>query len=211
MLYLHLSALSICFAVALYYRKALNGDLKPIFWLLILSVITEAIGAYYLLMGERVVNNKIFHIYQPLEYIALALFFINVVENHKFKQIIRISIPIVTLAHILNSVYFQNLNQPPSNGFLLTSFFVCIWSMLFYYSILTIETEKKIWRNSNFIMGTGILFFYAGAFFVMGLIQIVSQYDIALGKRLFNINHVLNILMYSLFTYGIICKAKYPQ
>jgi len=67
---------------------------------------------------------------------------------------------------------------------------------------------KKVWQIPEFWVCTGILFFFAGTFFQMGLHSFLFRTNRELANRLYVINHLLNILLYGLLTVGFLCKAS---
>lgn len=210
LLYLNIGALYICLMVGVYHREKLTNSQKYIIWLLICTAITESIGMYNLLFLKKV-YYPIFHIYQPIEYTLLALYFKSIIDLKPWKTIIKLTIPLMIALNLINSIWIQKINELPTYPFLITAILVSGWTIVYYYQTMIQESEIQLIKNSDFWISTGILFFYLGAFFVMGFINIISQKNTEIAIQLYNINHFLNIVMYTTFTFSFICQVRYQK
>lgn len=85
-------------------------------------------------------------------------------------------------------------------------FFSSILSLVYFKQLL--DSDVNVVKNPNFWIVTGILFFNAGFFFLSGFVSYLSQKDLELARKLFSINHLLNIIYYSLVAYGFICQRR---
>jgi hypothetical protein len=209
-LYLYLTVLLLCVLVGLYYRHALVGHYRYVLWLVVITlVLVEAVGYYYLTVFGRVAT-WIFHLYQPVEYALLALYFYGIIKQPVVKKAILVSMPIVLVANILNATIGQGLGKLSTYTFLFSAFLFCVWAIMYFRQLLSTEIDIVIWENPNFWICIGVLFFYGGVFFQMGLTNYLIQTDRPMAEFLYKlINHLLNVVMYGLFTYGFICQAKY--
>lgn len=208
-LYLYLFVLTVCVLVGLYHRNALTGYFRYLLWLVCIALLlVETVGYYYLAVLKKVAT-WIFHIYQPIEYALMALYFLGIIENKKIKKLLLVSIPLVLVCNIFNATMGQGWQKLSTYTFLLSAFLFCVWSILYLWQLLHSQFETVIWKNPNFWICTGVLFFYGGSFFQMGLANYISQTDHEMAELLYQlINHLLNVVMYGLFTYGFICQAK---
>ena len=102
---------------------------------------------------------------------------------------------------------FTDASQQLNFRLLLFSFAVLtIYAILFFKQVLNLD--ENIYPNPYFWIVTGILFFYGGYFFLSGFINYISSKDPIFARKLFSINHLLNIIYYSLVTYGFICQQR---
>lgn len=90
--------------------------------------------------------------------------------------------------------------------FLINIFTFILFSVLFFKQLLL--SNDDIIDKPDFWYVTGILFFNAGFFFLSGFINFISEKDSNLASKLYSINHILNIIYYSLITYGFICQRR---
>ncbi|GAB3908630.1 hypothetical protein GCM10028803_44620 [Larkinella knui] len=206
MLEVYLTFLLISLIVAINQRRFLTENFRWLMWSLYVTCVVEGIGYYHLKMVKN--SNFIYHFYQPIEYMLVALFFLNTINSVSVKKWIGRSIPGFLLVCVLNTLFFQKLNSPNSTSFMVESALLILWSGIYFFELFKGNTEEKIWAIPEFWISTGVLFFYAGTFFLMGLLNYLYKVDMGLAKKLYVINHILNILLYSLYTVGFICKAR---
>ena len=206
MLEVYLSCLLISLIIAVSQQKFLTMNFRWLMWSLVVTCIVEGIGYYHLRMIKN--SNFIYHFYQPVEYTLVALFYINTIYSSFAKKVIRVSVPVFVLFCLANSLFLQDVNSPNSNCFMIEAVLLIVWSGFYFYELFTSNEEERIWRIPEFWVSTGVLFFYAGTFFLMGLLNYLYKVDMGLAKKLYVINHVLNLLLYSLYAVGFICKAR---
>lgn len=201
-----MSILSFCFLTGLIYYKSFNLPIKIMYLYVSVSFVTEVLGFYSLyISSEKKVNFVLYNIYAPVSFFILSLFFYRVIDNKNTKKNVILLVLLIGFVHIF--FIFDSLsNKYNFKIFLLSITILSIYSILFLRQIL--DSEASIYLNPHFWIVTGILFFYAGYFFLSGFINYISLKDPILARKLFTINHLLNIIYYSLVTYGFICQRR---
>lgn len=90
--------------------------------------------------------------------------------------------------------------------FLINVFFFVLYAIVYLSQLL--RSDENVLANPHFWVVTGILFFHAGFFFLSGFVNYISQKDLELARKLYSINHIINIFYYSLITYGFVCQRR---
>jgi len=103
--------------------------------------------------------------------------------------------------------FFEKYDRPNSLSFSLEAIMLILWSTYYFYDLYNQDEVVGIGRLPEFWICTGILFFQTGAFFLMGLLNYLTRTSIDVATKLYSINHLLNILLYSLYTIGFVCKV----
>lgn len=209
-LYIYLFFLLNCFVVGLFLRKALPLKLKILLWLVLLTLIVEGVGTYYLkILGTTA--SIVYRIYQPMEYTLIAVYFFHITRFSRQKTIILISVPIIVILNTINIFVETGSRLFGTYTFLLAAILLSMWSISYFYQ-LTQESEIKNPAHSpDFWTCTGILFFYAGTFFLMGFINYIYGNNPKLAQELYIVNHLLNCILYGMITYGFVCQAKFQK
>lgn len=205
-LFLYYSSLTICLLIALYQGKHLASNFRWLFWLVCFTWVAESWGLYLMLKHEN--NYFIFHILQPVEYTLLALYFKDSIRAISARKLIIASIPGFILFCLIDVAWFESISAPNSYCFMLEAILLIGWSGYYLYQLLQRESYVPLRSIPEFWVGAGVLFFYAGAFFLMGLLNYLTKTDYALAKRLFFINHLLNIILYGLYSVGFLWKVE---
>lgn len=202
--YIYLSILSVCFLTGLACYKSFHSPSNIILAYVIITFFTEMVGHYSLYLSpEKKINALLYNIYLPIGYLLLSLFFSKIIEKKMISKVILAFIPIVVAIIIFKS---NTLFRFYPQLYLFSKATLIVYSIAYFHQILA--EENDIYSNPHFWTVTGILFFYTGYFFLSGFIIYISQKDLELASKLFTINHLLNIIYYSLVTYGFICQRR---
>ncbi len=113
--------------------------------------------------------------------------------------------------NICNSIFFQNFKMLNTYAILLACLLYCIWSFAYFVQLLQNDTDEDLSLNPHFWICTSTLFFYASSFFIIGFIQIIHKGDKELAAKVWVLIRVFNIILYSLYAYGLICQVKHQN
>lgn len=170
----------------------------------IICFITELVGFYTLINSNgKQVNINIYKLYSFVEYVLIGTYFFLIIDSKKVKN--GIIIWFITAIFLQILIIIFNL-LPFHKAYLISISLKIIYAIIFHKQLL--DTEESILSNPNFWIVTGILFFNAGFFFLSGFIMYISSKNLELASKLFSINHLLNIIYYSLVAYGFICQRR---
>lgn len=197
--------LTVYFGIAVGQRKFLTGNFRWLFYLMCVTWVVETLGYF---LKHHVNTNPMYHAFQPVEYALYSLFFSETLRQPLVKRFVAISIGLYALFAVCNVLFFQSLHIPGSYNFILEASLLLTWTLVYFYQLYVFFEPQKVWQVPEFWVCTGILFFYAGTFFQMGLHSYLIRSNRELANRLYVINHLLNILLYGLITVGFLCKAS---
>jgi hypothetical protein len=201
---IYLGCLSISLVLTLLYWKRLDRNFRYLAWLIVVTSVVEALGTYRLM--HKLNSHAMFHAYQPVEY-ALLCGYYGPLFQPAVRRLLRWSVLAFVGFCVANVVWFQPLHTPNSNSFMLEAVLLVGWSVYSLSRLLQRDELPPLWRVAEFWVNTGILFFYSGAFFLMGLLNYLMINNIALASKLYVINHFLNVILYGLYSVGILCRA----
>lgn len=194
--------LSLLLAVYFYNRTNKKNKLLLYFIpFLLLTVLVECIGGWYLLKGVR--NYWMYNVFTTLEFIFYSFIFYKYFRKSIFKKLILIFIPAFCLSVIVNMAYLQGVNKTFNTyTFLLGSFFIVIFCCCFFYeSVLPDKIDQQLSKQPFFWISSGLLIFYLGSVIINALFEYLRNNDLqAEGIRIYGIiNQILNILLYLSF------------
>ena len=209
--YIYSLVLLLCVLVAMYYRNALVKEMSFIFWLVTSTFVIEIIGLYHL----KVLKNHIdwlYDLFLTVEFGLMVMYFQRIISNKSITKLIPFCFFLIFIWYLIGPFYLGNTSAWFSILFQVIALVLCILCTTYLRQIILMSFEELLFHNPNFWITTGILFFYGGVFFQMSFYKYMFTVDKNSARQLYIIiNHLLNILMYSLFTYGFICKAKYQR
>jgi hypothetical protein len=205
----YMTILSICFVVGIANYKYFTIELRLIFLLILITFFVEWLGFYNQHLIQKPISNAyLYTFYSPLEFILIGSYFYKLLQNPFQKKVI-----IVLFISVLVFFYFDLFDEYKGDNanyqfYLLPNLYFSLFSIFYFRKLLMFDIEFSLRTNPNFWIVTGMLFFYSGFFFLSGFINFIAKQDKDLAQKLFTINHILNIIYYSLITYGFICQRN---
>ncbi len=136
------------------------------------------------------------------------LYLRSVLLSTRLKNAILVSIPLMFSMLLILYIVSQKYDLSKLYDFLLTTSAISICSIFYFNQLLTKQVELDVSTNPNFFIVGGILMFHSCSFLVMGLVNYIYKQDPILAKQVYSINHILNIIYYSLIAYGFYIQWK---
>ena len=179
---------------------------KRFFYLLILltlTLLTELLA--HLLINEKIEFVWMYHIFCPLEYTLLSLFFIAKIKISKLRTVFVVCIPVFIIFSIFISWLFYNFKTMPGINIGIEGFFLfCICTFRLFN--LDINENRTIFKNSDFWICTGLLIFFGVCSIFFGVYTPLFNLSIINAFQLFGlIVEPLNLLLYSFIIIGLLC------
>lgn len=199
---LYLITVFISTLIGLYNFKKLPPYLKYFSILLVCTLSVESIG-YFLIKN----NTWMFNIFTVMEFTFYLAIFRYILVSKAQKRAILIFIVTFIIASLVNLLYYQGLFKFNNYSYSYGCMLVCICVMMYFTQLLHNSKPQPLTKIPMFWISTGLLVYYACNFFYMGLLHYIIGASMDLAKQLFMIISVLNIIMYSLFSIGIICST----
>ncbi len=194
-----------CLGIALWRRNHLTANLSWILYLVCVTWLVEAIG--YGLLRTKQSNFWLYQALTPIEYGLLAGFFYSTLSSKIVRQAIQISIIVVVISALVYA-YNVGVHLPNSYTFMLAAALLVVWASLYFYELYHRQETYQLSQLPEFWIAAGVLVFYAGTFFQMGLFTyLVRSGNKTLADRLYFINHFLNVFLYSLYAIGFLCRT----
>jgi len=183
--------------VTLFLRiRQLPSYCKWLLLLLLTSLGTQVIQQALSVPGVHA--YFVFHIYQPIEFILLCIFYYEIFDKRLYKRITWVLGSLYILSCLV--YYFfrpQSFNKGDFTDFTLESVMVCGLVVLYFIQMLEIKEKIELKHFMKFWLNALHLVFYGGCLFTMGFYYYLTKTDSLLARQILNINHFLNLLLYS--------------
>lgn len=177
-------------------------------YLLLTSLFAELLVIYiYFILNKK--NGEyfiIYHIYIPIDYLFLGLFFYYAFEKQRIKKVISISIPTFMLISIYLSINIIGFRKYPGLNLNIEG---CLLILLSIYRLFTLEpnTNISISKHPVFWICTGLLIYNLGGFIFNGYYNFLIETMSPLAKELnYILNKSFNIILYISFSIAFICS-----
>ena len=209
--FVYYGLLVICLAALLLNARRLN---KIYYWFipLIILALTVQVFSEVLKWQEIKGHSFVFHIYQPVEYSLLALFYYSLIKNGIAKKLVLLSIPLM----LAFSIFYYSYSSGAFFGddfsdFCVGAFFICIWVVVFFLELLRSEENLNLVSYPAFWINAANLLFYGGCLLVMGVYFYLNSTNPSLALQLLKINHYLNLILYCMYIIAFIQPVKWRR
>ena len=187
-------------------RKAIGNNLvffKPFILLSFFSTIYEFIFSYFLSVN----SNSWFRAYLFLEFICVFYFFYKLFEKQdKVKKVAFGGLVFYLSLYILLLFFWQSDNNLKTDSLLSTysTFFVIVFSVLWFQKILINFEINNLFNSSTFIIISGLLSYYTSTFFLF----IMSDYIFKQKDYSFIDFWQVNVVLVILFRISLLMGIK---
>lgn len=170
---------------------------------LLFVVIVELIGRYYSREIHKS-NAWLYNISVPIEYLFYSFLFLVHYNNPNFKTIAKVFILLFPVFAIINFLFIQNTERFNTNFLKVGSFFMIVFSCLYFTDLLRIEKIINPLKQPLFWIASGLLLFNSGEFAYNTVFEFFFK-NWGKGLKLFReINNNLLYVLYSCIIIGII-------
>lgn len=202
--------LTITFITSLFiWRRKGDKHLKILSVLLGLSVVTEIYGIFLFRKWGHISNNPVYNVYMLIAFLLIAWYYRTILTRPFIRKTINFFLVLFPLIWIGTQLYIFNWNKWNSYVAITGAVFTVMAAVFQYYELFNAEKLVHLSSSAEFWIATGMLLFYAANLPYLGALNfIIRHYDKKIGDSLNVILQILNILMYSFFTYSYVCRYK---
>ncbi len=187
-------------------RRGLSSPTKIIAVLVFYTTFVEWSAFYKIDFLQDKNNVQMYNFFMLVQYLAFAYYFQQMIKSisvHKVIYVFQYFFPIFW--YILVFFVFK-IDEWNSYSYIVGGVFTIFWAIAYCYELFTANEPLILSRNSEFWIAIGLLFFYVCSVPYMGMYRFLTEYHPYLATLLWIPLQVLNIFMYSLFTYAFICQ-----
>lgn len=187
--------------VALYRRKYLKKELKPIFYYLVFALFFQLIA---IVSVKFIKNNSPFlHFYTLAEFALISWFYKEYLGDFLNKKIIYGIFILFTLFAIVYAFFIQSIFEQNAYPRGLECLLVVFYAITAYYKTLKSLEIISIEKSPLFWINAGFLFYFAGSLFLFVLGNLILTQDIQLSLLSWAIHACLLGLMYIFIGIGL--------
>jgi hypothetical protein len=175
-------------------------------------VLSIAVEYYGWKMSQKNFNTiLLYNFFSLFEFIYYLYFFTYLFNSPTIKKSILLVIVLYLGFTILNIFLLQGKNTFHSHTYVLGCILIVVASIAYFYFLFRFPETGSLTRNPFFWIATGLMFYYTCTFSLYGLENFITEKMRYYNKVLFLITDLLNILLYTLFTIGFLCKINFRK
>jgi hypothetical protein len=174
--------------------------------LLVCGMVNELVVLYLRQSGSS--DHLPHHIYVPLEYILLVVFYCRQMPHRSICRTMLLSIPAYVFMALMVYRSPETFSQFPSLTYLASAFLNVVWLVLVFFYFRP-PGNVAITALPLFWILAALLVFYAGVFCFLATYQYLLQHHRTIADQSRQlINQSLNILLYIMLSYAFLCSTK---
>ncbi len=187
--------------------KKLDGLIKKVLFFLFFELATEIVAEYMALKDKN--NTLLYGGYILFEYSFFAYFFYQIIISPRIRRMLILSIPVFSLTTLYEIIKSYHSTVQYTWGFIIELSFFVIWSIIYYYRLITAEIYIKLGNDADFWLVSGILLYSVGVFFAHAFYSYLHIHYLSAITHIDTIFiSISNLLLYSLFTIAFLCPMK---
>jgi len=159
----------------------------------------------------KLINTvALYNFFTLFEFIFYLFFFRSVFSSSRMKKIIFIAIIAYLVCALVNISFVQKGNFH-SYTYVLGCILVAIFSIAYFYFLFRFPDSGSLVKNPFFWVGIALLFYYTCTIPVYGMQNFITVTVKHYNTMLTRIEDFLNVLLYTLFSIGFLCKINFRK
>lgn len=204
--YLYLALVLIAFLISIHKIGLSRREDIVLSLLLISTFISELIAI--LLINKYKNNLIIYHIFSPIQFLLISIYFNDVIKSFKEKNTgIYIGISGIAIS-VINTLFIQHINVLNSYYILFEGIIIIAMILHFFYSIIQ-QDQQVLFRNKHVWIGMSLLLFWSITYSYWALSGGITEYAYEYMPVIARILRYVNIITYSSLSIIFLLNKKY--
>jgi hypothetical protein len=205
---IYIGVIGIAFFASLFgsARFHLPRHLRIFSILLGCTLLTEVFSVYGVKFFHLKSNVPYYNFFMLAEFWTYAFFYSLIIRIPWMKKVIIGFLWGFPLFWLIVVFFVFGLRTWNSYLFIVGGVFTVCFSFSFYYQLFTNPEDVDLKTCPEFWIATGLIIFYTCNLPYIGMLNFLVKNYLSLAKTFLVVLKILNILMYSLFTYAFLCR-----
>ncbi|HEY4111702.1 hypothetical protein [Puia sp.] len=196
-------------ALFIYGRAFSSGKpyIRILFFYLFLNLCLTILSMGIARFG--VTNNLfLFHVFTPIEYGCICLFYLSIIGDPRIRRVIRISIPLFVLLCIVFAFFVQTLMENNSYIAIAESILIVCWTLLFLREVLLFNPVTALHNYPLFWITAGILIYFTENLVLDGVLSYLIKNTPSLAKLVYRVSFVFNDIFLIALSIGAMYQVR---
>lgn len=189
------------------YKKLYSTPVKVLVWLLLVTLFVE-LSTPLQFFSFRKNNYWLYNIFTPVECSFYALLYYMSVPKRRRKLFVLTCWIIALCVMLADLLFIHGLDSFILYGFVASCVAITLFAFTYLLQQYSAKESLQFYKNPIFWITIGVLAFYPPNIVSTTLITDMYKKDPQLAVFLYNINGILNIIMYSIYLIAIILDSR---
>lgn len=202
-------ALSVIAGFIALAQKRISSYLWLFPFFLMFTLVVEIVGWQ---LSEKAKNNADLYNFFSLSAFAYYMSLImEVIYSRRAKKMILIVMTLYIIISLINILFIQKINAFHTMTYSIGCFLIVVISIYYFYELLQVPRSIDLKKEPAFWIVAGLLFFYICTLPILGVLNYLFSIPGVIARSLEQIISILNVLLYSLFTIGFLCRISFRR
>lgn len=203
------SAISVLIPLIYFFRKAgpHGKEIKSLGLLLFAAALTDMVCRF--MIKQKLNVNLPANLYEVFQFGVLSFMYLLALERKFFLVILTLMSLCLAFA-LYNLVLFQGIFTITSYSMICFSLALIIYSLLYFYKLLTQLPEQFIHRIPFFWVNTAVLIYFSGNLFLFVFTHYMVDKLTDSFLVYWSLHNILNIIKNILFAVGLHMSSRQP-
>lgn len=199
----------VSFIASLICISAKPNRIAPLIFFPFFLFLSFAVEYYGEKLSNRNINTtNLYNFFTFFEFVFYIVFFMYLFPGSATKKKMGVVLVIYFVVTAINIFFFQGRKVFHTYTYMLGCLIVVILSISYFYYLLRFPETGTLAKNPYFWIVAGLMFFYTCTFALFGLNNFIAETIRQYTANLFIIQDILNMLLYTSFTIGFLCKVN---
>jgi hypothetical protein len=190
-------------------QKRISSYLWLFPFFLALALVVEILGWQ---LSEKAQNNAdLYNFFSVSAFAYYMRLIMDVVHSRKAKKVILGVMTLYVIISLINIFFIQKINNFHTMTYSIGCFLIVVISIYYFYELLQVPRSIDLKKEPSFWIVAGLLFFYICTLPILGVLNFLFSFPGVIGRSLEDIISILNVLLYSLFTIGFLCRISFRR
>lgn len=176
----------------------------PVF--LLFTAIVEVLG--FNLAAQNLSNVDLYNFTSVAAYTYYLYLIMNFVNSARAKKAIWWTMTGYAAVSLVNIIFIQRLNVFHTITFSIGCLLLVVVAIYYFYELLLLPRAIDLRREPSFYIVTALLFFYLCSLPLIGAVNYIFSLPEIINRTYDQLINILNVLLYSLFTIGFLCRIN---
>ncbi len=204
--YIYLVVLLLSIVAGSFRYARLDAAARVIFWLLVLTLISEATTIYT--VKAKIGKAPVYHFYSAVEIFMTTLYFLKTIKPYHHKFLVGLSAILYPLIAILNCIFLQPLHEINTNMISLESIIIIPMALYALYKMLVNDEIMNMFKYPHFWLWTSLLIYWSSVFFFWACFNALMKDDSPYKNLLLSLDGYVNIVVYAIMGLTLLFYPK---
>jgi len=191
--------------VALFQGK-LPEHLRLFPYFLLFTLVVEILGWQLAAKGKH--NADLYNFSSVAGVTYYMYLMLHIIYSRRARKLVWGMMCFNAVISLTNILFVQKLQIFHTMTYSIACLLIVVISMYYFYELLQVPRSIDLKKEPAFWIAAGLLFFYICTLPILGALNYLFTFPDVIAGSVEQIITILNVLLYSLFTIGLLCRVN---